>query len=115
MIWCGTQKGLSKLERTNDRIALRSVDIGIPNEYPEQRVISDLLEDRYGSLWAAAPSGLYRRWPDGSAARYAKRDGLPNEYLSKLFQDNQGQLWAATLLGGFFRFALGSNALDSVF
>ena len=35
-IWCGTQKGLFKLERTNDRIALRSVDIGIPNEYPEQ-------------------------------------------------------------------------------
>src|SRR5712692_9428080 len=29
-IWCGTQKGLSKLERNNDRIALRSVDIGIP-------------------------------------------------------------------------------------
>jgi len=37
MIWCGTQKGLSKLERTSDRLALRSVDIGIPNEYPEQR------------------------------------------------------------------------------
>ena len=62
-IWCGTQKGLSRLERTNDRVALRPVDVGIPSEYPEQASISDLLEDRHGSLWAATPSGLYRRWP----------------------------------------------------
>ncbi len=103
-IWCGTQNGLSQLERTNDRITLRSVDVGIPSEYPLQREISDLLEDKHGSLWIAAPSGLYRRRPDGSTARYTKRDGLPNEYLSDLFQDSQGQLWAATLIGGFFRF-----------
>src|SRR5207245_770632 len=102
-IWCGTQKGLSRLERINNRIALRSVDIGIPNEYAEQRIISDLLEDRYGSLWIAAPSGLYRRWPDQSAARYTRHDGLPDEYLSDLLEDHEGNLWAGTLLGGFFR------------
>jgi signal transduction histidine kinase/ligand-binding sensor domain-containing protein len=102
-IWVGTQKGLSRLERINDRIALRSIDIGMPNEYPEQRIISDLLEDRHGSLWTAAPSGLYRRWPDGSAARYTRKDGLPNEYLSDLLEDHEGNLWAGTLLGGFFR------------
>jgi signal transduction histidine kinase/ligand-binding sensor domain-containing protein len=104
-IWCGTQKGLSKLEQTNDLIALRSVDIGIPNDYPEQGVLSDLLEDRHGSLWIAAPSGLYRRWPDGSAARYTKNDGLPNDYLQDLLEDDQGRLWATTRLGGFFRLA----------
>ena len=102
-IWCGTQKGLSKLERTNDRIALRSVDIGIPTEYPEQGLISDLLEDRHGSLWIAAPSGLYRRWPDGSTARYTKPDGLANGYLQDLLEDHEGHLWATTRLGGFFR------------
>src|SRR6266851_4712217 len=102
-IWCGTQKGLSRLERSNDRLALRSVDIGIPNEYAEQGVIADLLEDRHGSLWIAAPSGLYRHWPDGSAARYTKREGLPNDYLQNLLEDHQGQLWVGTLLGGFFR------------
>jgi ligand-binding sensor domain-containing protein len=103
-IWCGTQKGLSRLERINNRIALRSVDIGIPNEYPEQGIISELLEDRYGTVWIAAPSGLYRRWPDGNAARYTKRDGLPSEYLQDLLEDHEGHLWAGTRLGGFFRF-----------
>lgn len=102
-IWCGTQKGLSRLERINNRIALRSVDIGIPNENAEQRFISDLLEDRYGSLWIAAPSGLYRRWPDESSARYTRHDGLPDEYLSDLLEDREGNLWVGTLLGGFFR------------
>jgi signal transduction histidine kinase/ligand-binding sensor domain-containing protein len=108
-LWCGTQKGLSKLERTNDRVVLRSVDIGIPGEYPEQGIISDLLEDQHGSLWIAAPSGLYRRWPDGSAARYTKHDGLPAEYLSDLLEDHEGHLWAGSPLGGFFGFAADSS------
>ncbi len=102
-IWCGTLKGLFKLQASNGHFALRPIDIGIPGEYPEQRFVADLLEDRYGSLWVAAPSGLYRRWPDGSAARYTKRDGLPNEYLQDLLEDHQGQLWVGTKLGGFFR------------
>jgi ligand-binding sensor domain-containing protein/two-component sensor histidine kinase len=102
-IWCGTQKGLFKLEQINDRFALRSLDIGIPNDYPEQRAISDLLEDRYGSLWIAAPSGLYRRWPDGSTARYTKPDGLVSGYLQDLLEDHEGHLWVTTRLGGFFR------------
>lgn len=104
-IWAGTNKGLYRLDRGNGRRSLRPVDVHIPNEFPEQRIIADLLEDRYGSLWIAAPSGLYRRWPDGSAARYAKRDGLPNEFLQDLLEDHDGRLWAATRLGGFFRFS----------
>jgi ligand-binding sensor domain-containing protein len=75
-IWCGTMKGFYRLERNDSHPALRPVDIGIPNEYPEQRFISDILEDRHGSIWIAA-GALYRRWPDGSTARYADLNGLP--------------------------------------
>jgi ligand-binding sensor domain-containing protein/signal transduction histidine kinase len=64
----------------------------------------DVLEAADGSLWIAAPSGLYRRWQDGRAARYTVREGLPNDYLSGLFEDHAGHLWAETRLGGFFRF-----------
>ncbi|MCU1265636.1 MAG: liaS 2 [Acidobacteria bacterium] len=110
-IWCGTAKGLLRLEGAGGHLSLKQVDVGIPNDYPEQADIADLIEDTYGSLWIAAPSGLYRRWPDGSAARYAKRDGLPNDFLQDLLLDDQGRIWAATRMGGFFRLSAdGSKA-----
>jgi hypothetical protein len=105
-IWVGTNAGLYRLEHSNGRRSLRPVDVHIPNEFPEQRIIADILEDARGSLWIAGPRGLYRRWPDGSAARYTKRDGLPGDYLSDLLEDHEGHLWAATRHNGFFRFGV---------
>jgi ligand-binding sensor domain-containing protein/two-component sensor histidine kinase len=106
VIWVGTSRGLYRLDKPETgRESLKAVDIGIPNEYPEQRIIADVLEDSHGSLWVATPSGLYRRWRDGNAARYTRRDGLPHDFMSDLFQDLSGHLWAGTRLEGFFRFS----------
>src|SRR5687767_3665240 len=102
-IWAGTKSGLYRLEHADGRLALRPVDVHMPNEFPEQRIIADVLEDARGSLWIAAPSGLYRRWPDGSAARYTKRDGLPDEYLQDLLEDHEGHLWVGGRVNGFYR------------
>ncbi|MDQ3754852.1 MAG: ATP-binding protein [Acidobacteriota bacterium] len=104
-LWCGTWKGLYRLEQGGRRYVLRPVDTGMPDENLEQQIVRDLLEDRHGSLWVAAASGLYRRWPDDTAARYTKRDGLPDDYINDLLEDRQGGLWAGTRYGGFFRFA----------
>jgi signal transduction histidine kinase/ligand-binding sensor domain-containing protein len=103
-IWCGTMKGLYRLERATNGLALRPVDLGMPKEFPEQSLVSDVLEDQQGSLWIAAPTGLYRRWGDGSIARYTSRDGLPADYLHDLLIDYAGRLWAATRSSGFFSF-----------
>ena len=100
-IWVGTNKGLYRLDDAHR--SLLAVEIQLPNEYGEQRIIADVLEDASGSLWIAAPSGLYRRWPDGSAARYTTHDGLPNNFLQDLFTDHEGRLWVGTRLEGFFR------------
>jgi len=102
-IWVGTPDGLFRVERADGRRTLRPVDIGMPAESLEGRVVSDVLEDRLGSLWVAAASGLYRRWPDGTAAHYTTRDGMPDDVLSDLFIDRQGDLWIGTRRGGFFR------------
>lgn len=108
-IWAGTDNGLYRVVRSNGVVSLRYVEVGFPNDNREQRLVADVLEDSRGSLWIAAPSGLYRRWPDGSAARYGRRDGLPNAYLQDVLEDHNGQLWAATLVGGFYRFAADSS------
>ena len=104
-IWVGTNKGLYRLTHSNGRSSMEHIEIGIPHAYPEQRMVGDVLEDAHGSLWIAAPSGLYRRWPDGTSARYTAHDGLPHEYVHDLLEDHEGRLWAGTLLNGFFRFA----------
>src|SRR5262249_37373316 len=76
-VWCGTFRGLYRLETGGGKLALLPVDIGMPNDYSEQRYVNDIVEDRYGSLWIATPAGLYRRWSNGEAARYTTHDGLP--------------------------------------
>ena len=108
-VWCGTRQGLFELVQTSKEFRLRLVDIGIPHDYPRQSEISDLLEDQNGTIWATTSAGLYRRWPDGHAARYTKRDGLPNDFLSNLFKDHQGNLWVSSLLGGFFNLLIDAS------
>src|SRR5262249_48527549 len=39
-IWCGTYKGLYRLERAEGRLTIRAVDIGIPKEWGEGGIIS---------------------------------------------------------------------------
>ena len=104
-IWCGTMKGLFRLERTNNRFTLRPIEIGIPKEFPDQAFISDVLDDHNGSLWISTPSGLYRRWPDGTFAHYTLHDGLPDQFIHDLFIDHEGQLWAGSRGNGFFSLA----------
>ena len=104
-IWCGTMKGLYRLERSNGGSLLRPVDVGIPGGYGEQGYITSIIQDKTGSLWIATHEGLYRRWPDGSAARYTRRDGLPDDVLHHLLIDHDGRVWVSSRYGGFFRLA----------
>ncbi len=104
-VWGGTFKGLFRVAHNGGRVELLPVDFGMPIELAEQNPIEALLEDRHGTLWIGAATGLYRRWPDGSAARYGKRDGLPDDHIHDLLEDRRGKLWVATRNGGLFRLA----------
>src|SRR5262245_45014313 len=111
-IWCGTRKHLYRLERRGGRFELLLIDIGAQSL--KQIEVTDLLEDRYGSLWIGTfAHGLFRRWPDGSAATYTHRDGLPDvdNNVRDLLEDHDGRLWVATGSVGFYRVvADGSHA-----
>jgi signal transduction histidine kinase/ligand-binding sensor domain-containing protein len=99
-IWCGTRNGLFRLDPEG---VLRGVELGLPDQYPEQRQINDLVEDEHASLWVVSPSGLYRRWRDGSTARYAAPGFLVYDHLHDLMKDRDGGIWVASRYDGFFR------------
>jgi ligand-binding sensor domain-containing protein len=61
-IWCGTQRGLYRLEEQNEQVAFAFIDLGLPPVYGESSNITALLEDRIGSLWIGSISGIYRRF-----------------------------------------------------
>jgi ligand-binding sensor domain-containing protein/signal transduction histidine kinase len=108
-IWCGTWAGLYRLERNGSHLELRYVELGMTRESQDHSLITDLLEDGYGTLWVASLGGLYRRWPDGTTALYTERDGLPSKAIHDLLEDHNGQLWAGTRYAGFFSFAADSS------
>ncbi len=104
-VWCGTRKHLYRVNGHDGRFTLVPTDIGLSSEHPTMRDVVDLLEDRHGTLWVASLGWLRRRWPDGTVARYTRRDGLPDDNIQDLLEDRQGRLWAATRHGGLFLFA----------
>jgi len=99
-IWVGTGKGLYRVETTGGGSALHAVEIELPPDLQE-REIAGVMEDRFHTLWIAAPGALYRRWPGGSVAHYTMRDGLPGKQLQNVYEDRAGHFWLATRDAGF--------------
>ena len=87
--------GLSSYSRSTSRFPLDA----------EERFVNALLEDRYGTLWVGAASGLCRRWPDGTVARYSRTTGLPDDYIHALLADRDGHVWVGTRYGGLLELA----------
>lgn len=104
VIWVGTSKGLFRLDDADGHPRLAPIDIGLPRDFADETTVNAILADRGGSLWLATPTGLYRRWPDGTHARYTRRDGLPDDFIHDLREDRHGALWAATRTAGAFQF-----------
>src|SRR3989454_9956856 len=53
-IWCGTYGGLYRMEESNGQTTFRFVDLGMPNEFFDDTVVTAIVEDRKGTLWVGA-------------------------------------------------------------
>ena len=98
-IWCGTSSGLLQLSSAAGRTHLLEVEIGMPRQLENDRVVHAVLEDEHGILWLGAGSGLYARGPEGRVTRVTVAQGLPANEILNLALDAQGRLFAATREG----------------
>ena len=68
----------------------------------DAKIISSLLIDRHGFLWAASREGLYRY--DGYSAERFMPDGTPDSItdadIRTLYEASNGHIWVATNNGG---------------
>jgi signal transduction histidine kinase/ligand-binding sensor domain-containing protein len=108
-IWVGTRNGVFRLDTVSQPASLHPVEIGLRHTLAEHRFITDLLEDRHGTLWIATVRGLHRRWPDGSVEHYYAPEDIPFGDVSDLFEDHDGWLWIGTRNGGFYRLRTDSS------
>src|SRR5207249_510295 len=98
-IWCGTEKGVYRLDQVSGRQEFRLVDIGLPAAQWGGAAVNAMLEDQQETMWFGTSSGLYRHRFDGRNEIYTTRNGLPENRVTALLQDREGQLWAGTKLG----------------
>jgi ligand-binding sensor domain-containing protein/signal transduction histidine kinase len=108
-LWCGTYGGLYRFERFKDGDSrtpagwrFRRLEIGMPEGGVEPMRVNALLEDRRGTLWIGAESGLYRLLPNGTADRFTTGNGLPINSIHALLEDHLERLWVGTY-GGLCR------------
>lgn len=99
-VWCGTWRGLYRLERIGREVRFHYVEMGMPPEEPQKHTVRNILEDRRGALWITTDCGLYRRLPDGRVDRFTRSHGLSSERLLGLLEDRQGNLWVGVRSGG---------------
>ena len=108
-IWCGTRNGLF------DSCALvalwsaccRSTS-RFPPRYQKSASSRRSWRTRYGTLRVGAASGLCRRWPDGTAVRYAGT-GLPADYIHALLEDRHGHVWVGTRHRGLLELTIDAS------
>jgi ligand-binding sensor domain-containing protein/two-component sensor histidine kinase len=96
-IWCGTPKGLYRVEQENGQVTIRPIDLGMPIG------LTTLIEDRRGALWIGSGEGIYRRLADGRVEHFHKPHGLPGNIITSLLEDREGRIWVGTTEGGLCR------------
>ena len=102
-LWIGTQeKGLSKLNLSNNEITNYTYDENNSNSIPSE-TIKDLLLDVNGNMWIATYNGLSKYRYDDKFTNYHYKsydsNSLCNDIVYDLMEDKSGLFWIGTYTG----------------
>lgn len=94
-LWVGTQGGLYLMNRntTDDSQRFQHIKIGHPATADNLFEISEMAEDREGSLWIGSLFGLARRLPDGRFVHYTLFPSEGIDAVRAMIMDEEGRLW----------------------
>ncbi len=95
-IWIGTFAGLARARS----------GVIVDEVFPLRRSrapVNGLATDHDGSLWIGTYGEGLVRWRDGRTERFAKGDGLADDFVRGLVVDADDSLWIATDRGGLGR------------
>ncbi|MCD4682755.1 MAG: hypothetical protein K8R86_05700, partial [Bacteroidales bacterium] len=110
-IWVGCSgAGLNLLDRQKDDfIHCKFFNSG---SHPLPVVVFDIIEDRYGTIWAGTRKGLYKQDKDQyltSNFYNVDHDLLKDACIFSFCKDRKGNIWIGTISSGLFCLTQGSN------
>jgi ligand-binding sensor domain-containing protein/signal transduction histidine kinase len=103
-IWCGTLRGLYRIEERNQEVVFHLADIRMPSGIKDYISTTSIIEDARGALWIGTATGIYRLLTNGSVEHYyGSQHGLPDDGIRCLLEDREGRIWVGTGEGGLYR------------
>ena len=78
------------------------------HKYPEEEIISDILEDTNGEIWYATQGRGIRIGTGNDSRRLGYVQGLTDEIVLCMMLDHKGRVWCGTYVDGFFVYENGA-------
>ncbi|HEX8398518.1 MAG TPA: two-component regulator propeller domain-containing protein [Pyrinomonadaceae bacterium] len=104
-LWVATESdGLIRLNR-NGQVSTKAFN------FPSNKMVTALFEDREGNLWVGTTRGV-ERLRDNAFMSYSSVQGLPSNSGGALYIDSQGKTWFSPPEGGLYW--LKDNSIGSV-
>jgi diguanylate cyclase (GGDEF)-like protein len=96
-LWAGAAQGMLRVDPHTLESRVHRTWPGAPKSSP---AIEAIVVARDGKLWVGTDNGLYSFDPrTNAAARIAKSDGLPDNWVPDLLLARDGRLWVGTASG----------------
>ncbi len=103
-LWCGTARGLYRLEQNNGQVVFQLAGVRMATGNKTYIQVTSIIEDERGALWIGSATGIIRLLRDGRVEHYHKdRHGLPDNSIHSLLEDREGRIWVGTREGGLCR------------